>query len=201
MFSGIVEETGRVLELHLKEPLRLRVACQRVLEGTQLGDSIAVNGVCLTVDALDEGSFTVGLMPETLRRTNLGGLQVGDEVNLERSLRFDGRVGGHFVQGHVDATGTILDRWPDGGALWLKIGIPRDLARYVVPKGCIAVDGVSLTVVEALEDAFTVSLVYHTQQKVTLARKQVGELVNLEVDMLGKYVERLLQHQWSEARA
>ncbi len=201
MFSGIVEETGKVEELHLDEPRWMRISCRRVLEGTQLGDRIAVNGVCLTVDALDEHSFTVGIMPETLRRTNLGSLRAGDEVNLERSLRFDGRVGGHFVQGHIDATGTILERWPEEGALWLKIGLPRELARYVVPKGCIAVDGISLTVVDALEDAFTVSLVYHTQHKVTLARKQVGELVNLEVDMLGKYVERLLRFHQTEVGA
>ncbi len=193
MFSGIVEELGTVQEIRLEgEPKRLVFGCNLAVADARIGDSIAVNGVCLTVERFDARSFTVGVMPETLRRTNLGALRLGDRVNLERSLPAMGRVGGHFVQGHVDGTGTVLERTPDGAALIVKIALPSRLARYVVEKGYVSVDGASLTVVEATPDWFSVSLVSHTQDHTTLASKVPGQPVNLEVDIIAKYVERLV---------
>ncbi len=193
MFSGIVEELGSVRELRLGgEPKQIVFECEQAVEDPRIGDSIAVNGVCLTVEQFDRSSFTTGVMPETLRRTNLGALTLGDQVNLERSIPASGRVGGHFVQGHVDGTGEVLGITPDGAALIVKISLPARLSQYVVEKGYISVDGASLTVVDAAPDYLTVSLVYHTQEHTTLARKRPGELVNLEVDIVAKYVERLL---------
>lgn len=193
MFTGIVEELGQVTATRFgQEHPRLTVASPTALDGTRAGDSIAVEGVCLTVEERTEGDFTVGLMPETLRRTALGHLRPGDPVNVERSLAANGRIGGHFVQGHVDAVGTIRDRRADGAALLIAIESPAAIARYIVEKGYIAVDGASLTVVSRTNDAFVVSLVRHTQGATTLAGKPVGAPVNLEVDILGKYVEQLV---------
>lgn len=191
MFTGIIEEIGIVERLSQAEGgWSLTVQAVIVLEGTALGHSIAVNGACLTVTALTDGSFTVGLSPETLRRTNLGEVQPGDGVNLERSLAVNGRIGGHFVQGHVDGTGVIRSFRPEGDSLWMTVAAEPALLRYIVPKGYIAVDGTSLTVVDVLPDAFTFMLVAYTQQHITLPRKPVGSRVNLEVDVLAKYVEK-----------
>lgn len=193
MFTGIIEEIGRTVALRQERGgCSLTVQAQRVLEGTRLGDSLAVNGACLTVTALTVDSFTVGLAPETLRRTNLGDLRPGDEVNLERSLAADGRIGGHFVQGHVDGTGVIRAFEPEGDSLWVTVETPPEILRYLVPKGYVAVDGISLTVVDVLSDAFTFMLVPYTQERVTLPRKPLGSRVNLEVDVLSKYVEKFL---------
>ncbi len=193
MFTGIIEEIGIVERLSQAEGgWSLTVQAVIVLEGTALGHSIAVNGACLTVTALTDGSFTVGLSPETLRRTNLGEVQPGDGVNLERSLAVNGRIGGHFVQGHVDGTGVIRSFRPEGDSLWMTVAAEPALLRYIVPKGYIAVDGTSLTVVDVLPDAFTFMLVAYTQQHITLPRKPVGSRVNLEVDVLAKYVEKFL---------
>lgn len=192
MFTGIVEELGRVTATHFaQEHPRLTIASRVALEGARIGDSIAVEGVCLTVEERTETDFTAGLMPETLRRTALEQLRSGDLVNLERSLAANGRIGGHFVQGHVDAAGTILERRDDGAALLVTVAMPATIARYVVEKGYIAVDGASLTVVACADTSFAVSLVRHTQGATTLAGKPVGAPVNVEVDILGKYVERL----------
>ncbi len=191
MFTGIVEEVGRVVETRFdQEHPQLAIACRAVLEGARTGDSIAVDGACLTVERFDGEGFTVGLMPETLRRTALGALRPGSTVNLERSLAADGRIGGHFVQGHIDGAGTVTGRREEGAALIVTIAVPPALARYIVEKGYIAVDGASLTVVEATPEWFSVSLVRHTREHSTLAGKAVGDGVNLEVDILGKYVER-----------
>lgn len=191
MFTGIVEEVGRVREARFNEEHpQLLIACRAVVAGARPGDSIAVEGVCLTVERLTDEGFVTGLMPETLRRTALGALVPGGAVNLERSLAADGRIGGHFVQGHIDGTGTVIERRGEGAALLVAIAVPPALARYIVEKGYIAVDGASLTIVAALPDRFTVSLVRHTQEHSTLAGKAVGEAVNIEVDILGKYVER-----------
>ncbi len=191
MFTGIVEEVGRVVETRFaQEHPQLLIGCQAVLAGARPGDSIAVEGVCLTVERLTEAGFVTGLMPETLRRTALGVLAAGSAVNLERSLVADGRIGGHFVQGHIDGTGTVVERREEGAAVLVAIAVPAALARYIVEKGYIAVDGASLTVVTAQADRFTVSLVRHTQEHSTLAGKALGEAVNVEVDILGKYVER-----------
>ena len=194
MFTGIVEEIGIVQELkEIAAGWSLTVSAQIVLEGVQLGDSIAVNGTCLSVTHLTDHTFTVGLAPETLRRTNLGDLHPGDGVNLERSLAANGRVDGHFVQGHVDGTGVIRSFEPEGDSVWVTVETPPELLHYIVPKGFVAVDGISLTVVDVLEDAFTFMLIAHTQQHVTLPKKPVGGRVNLEVDILGKYVEKFLK--------
>lgn len=193
MFTGIIEEIGIVERLSQVEGgWSLTVQAATVLDGTALGHSIAVNGACLTVTALTDRSFTVGISPETLRRTNLGEVQPGEGVNLERSLAANGRIGGHFVQGHVDGTGVIRSFHPEGDSLWVTVEAEPALLRYIVPKGYIAVDGASLTVVDVLPDAFTFMLVAYTQQHITLPRKPVGSRVNLEVDVLAKYVEKFL---------
>ncbi len=171
----------------------LRIACATVLEDTKLGDSIAVNGVCLTVTSLHASGFTAGLAPETRSRTNLDSLPAGAAVNLERSVTPTTRMGGHFVQGHVDGTGTIDQFKHDNDALWVVLKAPDSLMRYIVSKGYITLDGTSLTVVDVGKDWFSVTLVAYTQQHIILPHKSVGERVNIEVDVLGKYVERLLQ--------
>ncbi len=195
MFTGIVEELGRVLAVEPGEQsARLTVSGPLVASDATHGASIAVNGVCLTVVDHDAERFTVDVMLETLRCSALGGLTAGDQVNLERAVRSDGRFGGHVVQGHVDGVGEVVAR--ESGDRWevVTVGLPRELAGYVVEKGSIAVDGVSLTV-SAVDDAagtFSVSLIPTTLELTTLGHRAVGERVNLEVDVLAKYVERLL---------
>ena len=193
MFTGIVEEVGTVLEWRRGDSDMLRIGARRVLEGTALGDSIAVEGACLTVTALAADWFEVGLAPETLRRTNLGERQPGNPVNLERAIAAGARMGGHYVQGHVDATGRILEKRPDGSSLLVTFSLPEQLERYVVEKGFVAIDGISLTVTGTSPGRFGVALVEYTQSAVTLAERPVGAAVNLEVDVLAKYVERLME--------
>ena len=202
MFTGIVEEIGIVEALSQVTDggWSLIVQAHAVLNDTRLGDSLAINGTCLTVTALTANSFTVGLSPETLRRTNLGDLRANDEVNLERSLAANGRIGGHFVQGHVDGTGVVHAFRPEGDSLWVTVEADPQLLRYIVPKGYIAVDGVSLTIVDVFTDKFTFMLVDYTQQHITLPRRQLGNRVNLEVDILGKYVEKFLGEVRHDAR-
>jgi riboflavin synthase len=202
MFTGIVEEIGRVRRLAAGPGLtRIHVGARRVVDGTRVGDSMALNGACLTVVEVDDASFLVEATPETLRRTNLGQLGVGDGVHLERALAASGRVGGHFVQGHVDAVGTIRDRRPEGDAVIATFAAPPDVMRYVVPKGSIAADGVSLTVVDVHSDAFTVALIPHTQQATLLCQKAIGAPVNLEADILAKYVARAVAYAGASAGA
>ena len=196
MFTGIVEELGQVLECRpTSTGFDLSVKCKTVLEGTQLGDSISVNGVCLTVTVLGTNSFTTGLAPETRSRTNLDSLKTGSPVNLERSVTPSTRMGGHFVQGHVDTTGTIKSFKKDRDALWVTIEVPESLMRYIVTKGYITLDGTSLTVVDTGDNWFNVTLVAYTQQHIVMPSKATGDKVNVEVDVLGKYVERLISHQ------
>ncbi|KPC64476.1 riboflavin synthase [Streptomyces chattanoogensis] len=193
MFTGIVEELGEVVAVeNLGDSSRFRLRGPLVTSDAKHGDSIAVNGVCLTVVETQDGEFTADVMAETLDRSSLGALTAGSRVNLERPMALGGRLGGHLVQGHVDGTGTIAERTP--GEHWelVRIVLPGALARYVVEKGSITVDGVSLTVVEAGDDYFTISLIPTTLDLTTLGIKQVGDPVNLEVDVLAKYVERLL---------
>ena len=193
MFTGIVEEIGKVRALEQVEGgWSLTILASTVLEYLRLGNSIAVNGTCLTLTNLTADSLTVGLSPETLRRTNLGDLKAGDGVNLERSMVSNGRIDGHFVQGHVDGTGIVRDFQPEGDSLWVTIEAAPELLRYIVPKGYIAVDGASLTVVEVLPEVFTFMLIAYTQRHVVLPKRPIGSRVNLEVDILGKYVERFL---------
>lgn len=172
----------------------LSVDCKTVIEGTALGDSIAVNGVCLTVTTMDSNGFVTGLAPETRQRTNLESLVTGSRVNLERSVTPSTRMGGHFVQGHIDTTGVIKEFRRDEDALWVTIRAPTSLMRYVVTKGYITLDGTSLTVVDVGPDWFSVTLVAYTQSHIVMPSKKTGDKVNIEVDVLGKYVERLIQH-------
>lgn len=189
MFTGIVEEIGVIREAR---PGTLVIGAAEVISDLKLGDSVAVDGVCLTVVDRTDRAFTVNVQPETLRRTTLGSLAVGTRVNLERAVAVGGRLGGHVVQGHVDATGRIVETRPDGDGLIVRFQAPRSLMRYIVQKGFIAVNGISLTVVETGEDWFTVALVRYTRDHVALLDRGVGSTVNLEVDVLAKYVERLL---------
>ncbi|MFJ8666690.1 riboflavin synthase [Streptomyces sp. NPDC093600] len=193
MFTGIVEELGEVTAVEkLADASRFRLRGPLVTEGAKHGDSIAVNGVCLTVVESGDGEFTADVMAETLKRSSLGALDVGSRVNLERPMAVGDRLGGHIVQGHVDGTGTVLDRTPSEHWEIVKVALPAHLSRYVVEKGSITVDGVSLTVVEAAADWFTVSLIPTTLALTTLGVKRPGDPVNLEVDVIAKYVERLL---------
>lgn len=193
MFTGIVEELGEVTAVeNLGDSSRFRLRGPVVTEGAKHGDSIAVNGVCLTVVDFGDGEFTADVMAETLNRSSLGALEAGSRVNLERPMAVGDRLGGHIVQGHVDGSGTILERKPSENWEIIKISLPADLTRYVVEKGSITVDGVSLTVVDAGPDYFTISLIPTTLALTTLGIKQTGDPVNLEVDVIAKYVERLL---------
>ncbi|KEH17620.1 riboflavin synthase alpha chain [Medicago truncatula] len=200
LFTGLVEEMGTVKKLGAASNggFDLKVEAKTVLDGVSLGDSIAVNGTCLTVTEFDTkaSDFTVGLAPETLRKTSLIELEPGSPVNLERSVTPVTRMGGHFVQGHVDGTGEIVSMVPERDSLWIKVRVNKvDLLKYIVPKGFIAVDGTSLTVVDVFDDeaCFNFMLVAYTQSKIVIPLKNVGQKVNLEVDILGKYVERLLR--------
>ena len=189
MFTGIVEEIGRVQSVS-SGGLVIRVS--RELADLRVSDSISVNGACLTVTSRDEDSFSVDVVPETLRRTNLGALRAGDPVDLERSLAVDGRFGGHVVQGHVDSTGAIESVAREGEALLLRFQAPPSIMRYVVEKGFIAVDGVSLTVVDCNDRSFSVTVIPFTRDNTILGSKAAGDAVNLEADIMAKYVERLL---------
>ncbi|MBV7247233.1 riboflavin synthase [Streptomyces sp. MW-W600-10] len=193
MFTGIVEELGEVTAVErLEDASRFRLRGPVVTEGAKHGDSIAVNGVCLTVVDTADGEFTADVMAETLKRSSLGALTTGSRVNLERPMELGGRLGGHLVQGHVDGTGTIVERTPSEHWEIVKVSLPPELTRYVVEKGSITVDGVSLTVVQAAADHFTISLIPTTLDLTTLGHKQPGDPVNLEVDVIAKYVERML---------
>ena len=190
MFTGLIEEQGRVLTPPRNGKLSL--AASKVTEGLALGDSIAVNGVCLTVSAFSGQRFTADVMPETLHRSNLGELRTGSLVNLERALPATGRFGGHFVSGHIDGVGTLLSVRPEGNALIFSIRAAPELLRGIVEKGSVAIDGISLTVVEVTETLFSVSVIPHTAAVTTLAGKRPGDRLNLETDMIGKYVLRAL---------
>ena len=190
MFTGIVEEVGRVTSAQLG---KLVISASEVLQGIEPGGSIAVNGVCLTITSFDTSSFSVDIMLETLKRTNLGLLSAGDEVNLERPLTLEKPLGGHLVQGHVDDTGRVTSITWDGEAMLIRFEAPHEVMGYVVEKGFIAVDGVSLTVVARDASSFQVSVVDFTREHTTLGSRRVGDLVNLEVDIIAKYVEQLSQ--------
>lgn len=200
MFTGIIEEMGRMRRVYRQgQAMMLTVEASRVLEDVSVGDSIAVNGVCLTVVAFDRDSFTADVMPETYRQTNLGELRPGNQVNLERAMGAQKRFGGHIVQGHVDTSGRIVSRMPEENAVVFTLE-PDDKAmlRYVLPRGSIAIDGISLTVIRADNETFAVSIIPHTLAETVLAFKEPGDRINLEADILGKYVERLLAFQGPE---
>ena len=195
MFTGIVETVGEVLEIRRgAQSSRLRIAAPDILGDVHEGDSICTNGVCLTVDAYDAGAFQADVMAESLRYSSLGDLKVGSPVNLERAMRADGRFGGHFVSGHIDGTGSLRRMDREDNAIWLEVECPRELMPYIVRKGSVSLDGTSLTVAEVLKDGFRVSLIPHTGEKTILTGRRTGQRLNIEVDMLGKIVEKLLFH-------
>jgi riboflavin synthase len=193
VFTGLVEEVGRVSRLEHDDMARLSVRAYRVLEGTRVGDSVSVNGVCLTVNDLGAETLTFYAMPETLRRTALGTLAGGDPVNLERAMGAQSRFGGHIVQGHVDGVGEVLEVRPEGDAQVWEFEAPAEVLRYTVEKGSICVDGISLTVVALTDASFTVSILPQTLKGTNLGELAPGDPVNLEADILGKYVERLIE--------
>lgn len=194
MFTGIVEETGAVKSVISGTTSgELTISANVVLDGTKTGDSIAVNGVCLTVTKLFSDSFTADVMPETLRRSNLGGLTKGSRVNLERAMPADGRFGGHIVSGHIDGTGTIIDMKREKNAVWVKISAESNILRLIVEKGSVTIDGISLTVAKVDGRAFSVSVIPHTGSHTTLLEKKPQDVVNLENDIVGKYVMHLMK--------
>ena len=200
MFTGIIEEVGRVRSLRRgAKSFTFEVEATKVMEGTQIGDSIATNGVCLTVTSLTGRGFTADVMPETVSRTALGELVAGSPVNLERALQLQTRLGGHIVSGHIDGTGRIANRRQDDTALWLTVECDSKMLRYVIEKGSVTLQGVSLTVARVDERSFAVSLIPHTQAATTLHEAKVGDLVNIENDIIAKYVEKLLGHTPDES--
>ena len=194
MFTGIIEEVGTVKAVqHSGSNSFIRIEAKKVLEDVHLGDSIAVNGVCLTVTHFDSTTFQADVMNETLSRSSLGSLRNGSPVNLERAMAAGGRFGGHIVSGHIDGTGTVSDIRNDGIAVWYTISANADILRYIVEKGSIAIDGISLTVAKVTDDSFSVSIIPHTASVTILGTKKTGDIVNLENDIVGKYVEKLMK--------
>lgn len=195
MFTGLVEEVGTIQGIRRgQRSCVLTIGCRAVLDGSAVGDSIAVNGVCLTLTSMGGGYYTADVMAETMDRSSLGQLTQGARVNLERAMPADGRFGGHIVSGHIDGTGEILDIRRDDNAVWYTVAAKPNLLRYIVEKGSITIDGISLTVAYVDESCFKVSIIPHTQQVTSLHDRKIGDIVNLECDIIGKYVEKLLTH-------
>lgn len=193
MFTGLVEELGTIRSIRKgTNSALLTIEAEKILDDIKIGDSVAVNGVCLTVTAFEGKAFTADVMAETLAKTNLGALNPGDRVNLERALRLGDRLGGHLVSGHIDGTGIIINKERFDIATLVTIKAPEEVMRYIIKKGSVAIDGTSLTVVNFSKDNFTVSLIPHTARATTLGYKKVGQIVNLEADIIGKYIERLM---------
>ncbi len=196
MFTGIVEEVGSVVSIQKgANSCILTIKANVVLEDAHLGDSIATNGVCLTVTNLSSSTFSADVMHETLNRSSLGALHVSSPVNLERAMPANGRFGGHIVSGHIDGTGTITSIKTDDNAVWYTIKTSYNILRYIIEKGSIAIDGISLTVARVSAEDFSVSIIPHTRAETNLSAKKVGDMVNLENDVIGKYVERLMLHK------
>ncbi|BCR04765.1 riboflavin synthase subunit alpha [Desulfuromonas versatilis] len=194
MFTGLIEDLGSIREMQRgADSVRLKVATRLPMEEIRMGESIAVNGICLTVVAFGGGTFSADVSPETLSRSNLGRISPGSRVNLERALRLSDRLGGHLVSGHIDAVAEIAERYQEGNAVRFRFAVPGEISRYVVEKGSIAVDGISLTVNSVTAESFTVAVIPHSLAMTTLQERVVGDLVNIETDLIGKYVERLLK--------
>lgn len=192
MFTGIIEEIGQIATIERgSKSAKLTISAKKILEDICLGDSIAVNGICLTACHISKQYFIADVMVETMNRSNLGNLQKGSHVNLERAMPANGRFGGHIVSGHVDGTGTIINLKREENAVWVTIKANEKILKYVVEKGSIAIDGISLTVASLFSSCFTVSIIPHTSSMTILKERQVGDIVNLENDIIGKYVERL----------
>lgn len=193
MFTGIIEETGSIISFKKDgKSGKLKIAAHKVLEETHIGDSIAVNGICLTVVSMQSDSFVADVMSETVKRSSLSELSVGDSVNLERAMPMNGRFGGHIVSGHIDGTGRISSLVREENAVWVTISAKEDILRYIVEKGSIAIDGISLTVAYVDDEVFKVSVIPHTGAETTLLKKKAGDTVNLENDLVGKYIEKLI---------
>jgi len=194
MFTGIVEETGTVKSISMAGSSgTIVIEAKKVLENTQIGDSIAVNGICLTVTSMTANSFSADVMAETVRRSSLSECRSKDKVNLERAMAADGRFGGHIVSGHIDGTGTIVSLKREENAVWVKIKTTAAIMKYIVEKGSICIDGISLTVAKVAENDFSVSVIPHTGEETTLLKKKAGDTVNLENDIVGKYIERFMR--------
>jgi riboflavin synthase len=194
MFTGIVEEMGKLVSLEMgADSGVITIEAEKVLEGTQLGDSIAVNGTCLTARDFGNGTFSADVMPETIKKTNLGNLRRGGIVNLERALTLNARLGGHLMLGHVDATGRLISIQPEGNAIIYTFEAPEEISRYLLPQGSVGIDGISLTVARLQKESFSVSLIPHTVKVTTLGQNGVGYMVNLEADVLGKYVAKIMK--------
>ncbi len=199
MFTGIVEETGSIKSITGGSNSGVvRILCQKILSDLKIGDSVAVNGVCLTVSQKDRNGFSADVMPETIRRSGLGQLKTGSAVNLERAMAADGRFGGHIVSGHIDGTGKIRSLRKEENALWMEVECSPELMELIVEKGSICIDGISLTVAKTAKDSFSVSLIPHTASITTMKKRKRGDLVNLETDIIGKYVKKLMSVQASQ---
>ena len=202
MFTGIIEEIGTIKQMIPgKKSYKITVSAEKVLEGTKIGDSIATNGICLTVTDIRENSFDADVMAETVRRTNLSSLHAGSKVNLERALCLGDRLGGHIVSGHIDGTGVITDMTREDNAVWITVNCTGSLLHYMIEKGSIAIDGISLTLAYVDDECFKVSVIPHTGEETILLQKKPGDTVNLECDLIGKYVEKLLLHKPEEKTA
>lgn len=196
MFTGIIEEVGTVKAVQKGSSSSfIKIQADKIFSDMHIGDSIAVNGVCLTVTDFGGNIFRADVMNETLIRSSLGALKNGSPVNLERAMATDGRFGGHIVSGHIDGTGTISDIKNDGIAVWYTISAPLEIMRYIVEKGSVAIDGISLTVAAVTDSSFSVSIIPHTAEQTILSTKKVGDVVNLENDLVGKYIEKLMKPQ------
>ena len=194
MFTGLVEEVGKVLDIVVENNIwTITFDCKQIIKDISIGDSIAVNGVCLTVKEFNDNSFKADAMAETIRKTNLGFLKKDNQVNLERALKMGDRLGGHIVSGHIDGTGIIEGFQEEGDALWISISAPQDILRYIVYKGSVAIDGVSLTVSYIDEEKFKVTIIPHTKEATILIKKNTKDLVNIECDIVGKYIEKFLR--------
>ena len=199
MFTGIIEEVGRIEAISYGiSSARIKIKASLVLEDVKVGDSICVNGICLTVTSFQPGSFTADVMHETLNRTGLSTLENGSPVNLERAMLANGRFGGHIVSGHIDGTGSIASISPDDNAIWFEIKTSPNILYYIVEKGSITIDGISLTVAKVSEESFSISAIPHTVSETNLRDKKVGSLVNLECDVIGKYVEHFVKNEKPE---
>ena len=202
MFTGIIEEMGLVKRIDRgSKSCILEIQCNEVLTDAKIGDSIATNGVCLTVTTMSSNSYTADVMPETLNKSSLGELKIGDRVNLERAMVANGRFGGHIVSGHIDGTGYIEKTMQDDNAIWYTIAADSSLLKYIVKKGSIAIDGISLTVADVSERNFKVSIIPHSQSKTNLQFKKTGAIVNLECEIIGKYVEKLMDYKKEEEKS
>ena len=193
MFTGIIEEIGTVKNISKgAKSVMLTISAKKIFDDLKIGDSVATNGVCLTVAKITKDTFVGDVMNETLKRSSLGSLKIGSSVNLERAMPANGRFGGHIVAGHIDGTGIIASIHKDDIAIWYKIKADQNILKYIIPKGSVAIDGISLTVVEVIMDSFTVSVIPHTAKETILSQKQIGDTVNLENDLVGKYIEKLM---------